>query len=66
MEVDDVPAAPKPEQKKATNHQPAKAHTGAIDDAMDVRPDVHLEQKVNAERAIENEADLLDTSQPVE
>jgi len=35
-------------------------------DAFDVRPDTYLEEKVNEERALVNEPDLLDASKPVE
>jgi small-conductance mechanosensitive channel len=36
------------------------------DDILDVRPDLHLEESINSERATDSESDLLDQNRPVE
>lgn len=46
--------------------KPALMNEADRDEVMDVSPDTHLENKVNEERALDDESDLLDDKRPVE
>jgi hypothetical protein len=46
--------------------KPALVRTEDTEATMDVSPDTHLEEKVNQERAMNTESDLLDDGRPVE
>lgn len=50
--------------KSSIDRQPIIAPN--TNESMDVRPDKHLEEMVNEERAIKDESDLLDEERPVE
>lgn len=45
---------------------PSTTPATTVDDVLDVRPDTHIEEKVNSERAQDKETDLLDDGRPVE
>jgi hypothetical protein len=55
---------PAADADSATKPVPGPAET--IDANMDVSPDKHLEEKVNLERAMNSETDLLDRGRPAE
>lgn len=57
-----APAAPSPPKPP----RPTADETGAEADVMDVRPDDHISEKVEEERAQTGEKDLLDSDRPVE
>ena len=50
----------------ATDQPESVARPTDTDEVLDVRPDTHLEDKVNEERAQDPEADLLDSKRPTE
>jgi small-conductance mechanosensitive channel len=50
----------------ATETKPTLRKTEDIEATMDVSPDLYLEEKVNQERAMNTESDLLDNDKPVE
>ena len=56
-------ALPTAEETAST---PATVAPSDVDDVLDVRPDTHIEEKVNDERAQDAETDLLDDERPVE
>ena len=58
-----APASPPPPHKPP---RPTAGETGAEADLMDVRPDDHISEKVEEERAQTGENDLLDSGRPVE
>ena len=50
----------------ATETKPTLRKTEDIEATMDVSPDLYIEEKVNQERAMNTESDLLDNDKPVE
>lgn len=67
--VAQMPASVKPKPQKAAsplNTRPAEHSVKATDDVMDVSPDTHLEDKIEAEMQHEADSDLLDKDRPRE
>lgn len=66
-EVDHTrPARPVSSAKETRRSKSGSDNVAEVDNLLDVRPDTHLEEMVNDERAQKHDDDLLDPQRPVE